>query len=171
MKIKVWASVLILFLLVCTGNLAAKERRGAELLVTKTDGQQIQGELIAVRQNSILLLSSEGVDISVEIRDISVITIVKKTEVNTGILGGFLIGAIGGYFVGQGVRDVSAQEQVLITSATIIVGGTLGSIIFGLGFGAIFGKDKSIKIEGKSESEIKEILEKLRNQARIKNAQ
>jgi len=37
--------------------------------------------------------------------------------------------------------------------------------------GAILSKSKTIQIEGKSDLEIKEILEKLRRQARVTNAQ
>jgi len=47
--------LIIFSLLVLSGNLYAK-KQGAELLIQKKDGQQIKGELIAVKKNSILLM-------------------------------------------------------------------------------------------------------------------
>ena len=40
----------------------------------------------------------------------------------------------------------------------------------GLVIGLVVGADTTIKIEGKSKTEIQEILEKLRKKARVKNA-
>ena len=45
---------LIFSLMMLSTNLYAKERRGAKLIVTKKDGQQIRGELITVKPNSLL---------------------------------------------------------------------------------------------------------------------
>ena len=56
-----------------SGNLIAKERRGAELIVQKKDGQQIRGELIAVKQNSLLLLVS-GVDTAIKVKFTSLVS-------------------------------------------------------------------------------------------------
>ena len=42
-------------------------------------------------------------------------------------------------------------------------------VLSGAAIGALIGRDKKIKIEGKSDSEIKEILEKLRKKARVQN--
>ncbi len=36
-------------------NLMAKERRGADLVVQKKEGRQVKGELITVKENSLLL--------------------------------------------------------------------------------------------------------------------
>ena len=44
----------------------------------------------------------------------------------------------------------------------LVIGGTVGTVV---------GIDKIIHIEGKSDSEIQEILEKLRKKARVRNAQ
>jgi hypothetical protein len=163
MKIKVWVSVLVFSFFVCTGNLAAQDRRGAELVIQKLDRQRIEGELIAVRQNSLLLLSFDGTDVSVDIKDINVIIIVKKSQARMGAIGGFLIGvAVGGYF---GSRAEELKDKFSAISWGMIVGA-----IYGVGLGVVLGTDKTIKIEGKSDAEIKKVLEKLRRQARITNA-
>jgi hypothetical protein len=81
MKHKVLVLVVTFSLLICSENMMAKERRGAELMITKTDGQQIAGELIAVKPSSLLLLNPKtGADVSIEIGDIAVIKIMKKSK-------------------------------------------------------------------------------------------
>jgi hypothetical protein len=165
MKNKALALLVIFSLLTCSANLFAKERHGAELVVHKLDRQRIEGELIAVRQNSLLLLSSDGIDVSVDVKDINVIIIEKKSKAGTGAIAGLLIGgAAGGYFFQRGKEGL----EKVFTPFAILVYGILGSIV-GLCIGATFGTDKAIKIEGKSGTEIQEILEKLRRQARITN--
>ena len=67
--------LLVVSLLIFSVDLPAKERRGAELVVQKNDAQVLKGELIAVKQNSVLLLSPEGADVSVDIKDINMIII------------------------------------------------------------------------------------------------
>jgi len=65
------ALFMVFSILSLSGNLIAKERRGAELMVDKKDGQQVRGELIAVKQDSLLLLEREsGADVSVDIEEI-----------------------------------------------------------------------------------------------------
>ncbi len=72
---------LVFSLMMLSVNLYAKERQGATLIVTKKDGQLIKGELITVKPSSLLLLDTEGKDVSVGIADIKVIRVVKKSKV------------------------------------------------------------------------------------------
>ncbi len=167
MKNKMMAILAIFSLLTSLGNLMAIERHGAELAIHKLDRQRFEGELIAVRQNSLLLLCSDGTDVSVDIKDANVIIIAKKSKALWGAIGGFLIGsAVGGYVASRQEDSIGRAFSALFG---IPVYGILGSIV-GLGIGATFGTDEAIKIEGKSDTEIKEILEKLRRQARVTNA-
>jgi hypothetical protein len=94
------ALLLVFSLMTLSANLYAKERRGAKLRVTKLDGQQIEGELITVKPNSLLLLNNEGKDVSIDIADIKVIRIVKKLGVLNGALVGWLIGGGVGVLLG-----------------------------------------------------------------------
>jgi hypothetical protein len=149
--------------------LCADERKGVDLIIHKTDGQQIRGELIAVKQSALLLLERDsGTDITVDTGEIRVITHIKKSKVWKGMGLGLLIG--GG--AGAGVSSL-AQEWGLTTSGTIV---TLSAILvaaIGLAIGgylgAVSGKAKTIQIEGKSNPEIHLILNKLRKKARIRN--
>ena len=76
---------LIFSLVALSGNLYAKNK-GAELVVQKIDGTQVRGELIAVKEESLLLLNSEGEDVSVDINDVRVVSIFKKSKVLIGIV-------------------------------------------------------------------------------------
>ena len=156
-------------LMMLSVNLYAKERRGAKLIVTKLDGQLIKGELIAVKPNSLLLLDTEGKDESIDIADIRVITIVKKSKVGKGALYGLLIGGVIG--VVEGIRE--GKDGFIFSSSELaamggLVFGLLGALL-GAGIGAVVGKDKTIHFEGMTDSEIEEALEKLRKKARIRD--
>jgi hypothetical protein len=70
------------------------KKHGALLLIQNKDGQQVRGELITVKPNSLLLLDTEGKDVSVDIADIKVIRIVKKSKaLSLGAIG--LAGGVG----------------------------------------------------------------------------
>lgn len=164
--------VLVFFLLILPANLYAKNK-GANLIVTKKDGQLIEGELITVKPNSLLLLNTEGRDVSFGIGDIRVIRIAKKSKFFQSLGIGFLIGAGTGAILGLaegGSIDffggtVSAEENALIGGVIL---GFNGLILGGIA-GASAGRDKTIQIEGKPDLEIEEVLEKLRKKARIRD--
>ncbi len=105
---------LVFSLMMLSANLYAKEKRGAKLIVTKTDGQQIRGELITVKLNSLLLLDTEGKDVSIDIGDIKVIEIEKKSKALLGAGLGISIGggsgALGGLIVlgSHRIKEVSS---------------------------------------------------------------
>ena len=66
------------------------KKHGIKLIVQKRDGQEIRGELIAVKHNSLLLLEFESAaEVSIEITDIKVIKVIKKSwlAILFGILG------------------------------------------------------------------------------------
>ncbi len=176
---------LVLFSFPFSENLYAK-KKGAELIVQQIDGQQAIGELIAVKENSLLLLDSEsGADVSVYIRKIKLIEIVKESKTlawgGIGLVSGAVIGALIGYLEGDdfpigetgvvitwpGPTPITADAKALNYGIGCgIAGGALGGIA-----GTIAGSDKIVQIEGKSETEIKKALNKLSKKARIQNSQ
>jgi hypothetical protein len=91
---KFTALFLVFSLISLYGNLIAKEKHGAELIVVKKDGQELRGELITVKKDSILLMGYvSAYDVTIKIDDIKVIKIKKKSSFEKGFLGGALAGA------------------------------------------------------------------------------
>ena len=176
-----------------SANLSAKERRGAELIIQRIGDQVRQvkktrlegtpwetsvitgiwGELIAVKQDSLLLLDAGGKDLSVNIADIKVIKIVKKSKAGKGALYGLLIGGAAGALLGFSSGDdpydnffsFTAEQKALIGGASL---GITGLILGGIA-GLTPGKDKTIHFEGMTDLEIEEALDKLRKKARIRD--
>ncbi len=148
-----------------SGNLIANERQGADLLVQKINGQKVRGELIAVKENSLLLLDADtGADVSVDIQDIKVIRVLKKAKFVGGAGIGFLIGS------GLGILMTSIPGE-LTTSEVLLMGplyiGIPCALIGGL-LAVIAGpREKIHRLDFMSQEEIKIILEKLRKKARI----
>ena len=160
---------LVFSLMMLSANLYAKERRGAKLIVTKKDGQQIEGELITVKPNSLLLLDSKsGADVSVDIDDIKVIKIMKVSEIWKGFQIGGFIGAVAGalLFIASEKDKVGSLPIAMFTSPAI-QGGAIGASIGGMVGVAV--ADKKIQIEGMTDLEIQEALDKLRKKARIRD--
>jgi len=167
------ALFLVFSLLAISGNLLAKERRGAKLIITKKDGQLIEGELIAVKPNSLLLLNTEGKDVSVDIADIRIIRVVKKSK--------FLLGAGLGILVGGGLATLialplSARAEGWewfggegLTGGEFALYGIIAGLIIGGFFGASAGTGETIQIEGMPPKTIEFYLAKLRKKARIRD--
>ena len=145
------------------------ERKQGAIVITKTDGQQIGGELITVKPNSLLLLDTEGKDVSVDIGDIKVIRIVKKSKALLGAGLGLLIVGGGGALLA--VVANAGHEPYTIKERAWLVGifGGLGGLLIGAIIGAGLGTDKKIQIEGMSDLQIEYVLDELRKKARIRS--
>ncbi len=172
---KFTALFLVFSLMTLSINLHSQKRQGAKLIITKKDGQQIEGKLITVKPNSLLLLNTEGKDVSIDIADIKVIRVVKKALKKAGLGGiiGLYSGAAAGALVGFSIYEDDPPGFLSATteSKAIVLGLFVGGIgmIIGMIIGPFVIKDKKIKIEGMSDSEIQEALNKLRKKARIRD--
>ena len=158
-------------------DLAARERRGAEIVIQKQAGSKIRGELIAVKPNSLLLLDSiSGVDLSVDIGDIVFVKVIKKSRAGKGALFGLLAGTGAGVVSATTIQGGQEGDpwgkfwSDLFRASAIVLFIVAGTLI-GLAVGAALGLDQTIKFEGKSPQEIKGALAKLRTQARIPDFQ
>ena len=160
---KLIASALVVSFLVLPAGLSAKERRGADLIVTRLDGSQLSGELIAVKRDSLLLLSN-GRDESIDLADVKTVRIVKKSLAGKGALYGFLAGALSGAGVGlaMGRTDLFEEKTPL---ALGVFGGAIGALS-GLLLGSVAGLDSSFTVAGKPEAVVNEYWDKLRAHAR-----
>jgi hypothetical protein len=148
-------------------NLEPNQNPGIKLAVQKTDGQFIEGELITVRENLLLLKESRsGADYTIAVSDIKIITVMEY-NVGKGALYGFSLAAAGGGLWGL-LLDPEETEMTRVSNVIfgVIVFGAMGALA-GAIVGSFFNKSKTIQIEGKSEAEIKEISEDLRKKTRV----
>ena len=160
---------LVFSLMMLSVNLYAKERRGAKLIITKKDGQQVEGELIAVKipQKSLLLLDTEGKDVSIDMGDVQVIEIMKKVKFS---FAGAVLGAVFGGIIGAKIGRSKYLDDPEVGSAVgIIIGVPSGLVVGGCVGGLVVGIDKTVQIEGKSDVEIKRFLLKLSKKARVRD--
>ncbi len=165
-----FVSMLLIFSLVAlSGNLSAQslsksEKKGTKLRIQKNDGQHVKGELITVKKDSLLLLNAElNADITVLIKDIETITIVKKSL-------GFqfmVYGALAGVLYGSAKKET--YKYLDRNQAYFVAGAVLAAT--GFAIGTVAGINKKIRIQGKSDTEIQETLEKLSKKARVPNFQ
>jgi hypothetical protein len=167
---------LVLSLLLLSIPLTAKEKKGADLMVRKTDGTEVRGELIAVKENSVVLMDgNSGADVTVGVDDISLIKIVKKSKAlqDAGLL--FLVFCGTGLVLGSLASKEKSGFDILSDSEVFIgLGFLLGLITGGIGAvaGSLAGKDETIQIKRGSDPRLKSlILQDLRKKARIKNFQ
>lgn len=161
----------ILLLATVSQHLLAKERRGADAIIVKKSAQTVRGELIAVKDHSILVLDSvTKSDISVEISDmvsLSVRFAKKKSPWPMATLGFFALGALGavvGHEIGK-----SPGSFIDFSPAFTLGGAAIGGIV-GLGGGYCLAKKKRQEVynlQGKSPEETLTILARLRTYARI----
>jgi len=161
---KMTATAVALLMLFLPGALSGRERRGANIIVTLKDGHFSAGELIAVKQDSLLLLA--GKDESIDLIGIRSIRIVRKSKAGLGGIYGFLAGTL--IMVIANALDpygVGGREAIGLSVAFA----GIPVAFIGLGVGAIAGTDKTIQFEGKSESEVSQALAYLRKKARIRD--
>ena len=108
---------------------------------------------------------------SVDIVDIKVIKIVKKSQVVWGALGGLLAGALTGAFV-LGLIGLIVKASWGETLSVMVKHGwhvaPVGAIVGGI-VGGVAGTDKTIQIEGMTDLEIKKAMDKLSKKARIRD--
>jgi outer membrane lipoprotein SlyB len=169
---KIMTLVIGVSLLFPSGALFAKEREGAQLVITKTDGTIIKGELIGVKQDSTLLLKSPSlIGGSIDVSEVKIIKIVKESNTMPGLLGGLLAGGTTGAIIGF---NIGSRQGSWFKELDTIQGGVIGLLAGGLLGGAIgssIHNHETLQIEGKSQEQIKAVLGILRTQARFPDYQ
>jgi hypothetical protein len=162
---KLIASVLIISFLIFPAGLSAKERRGADLIVTRLDGSQLSGELIAVKRESLLLLNNVGKDESFDLAGIKTVRIVRKSRawLFAGI--GGVAGATAGAFVGlyTGGGDDEAGPASIRGG---VVYGALGALA-GLLAESMVNSDSHFTVAGKPADAVAGFLDKLQAYSRM----
>ena len=143
-KKKFMALILIASLILLSSSVSAKGKRGAILIIQKKDGQKIRGELILVKLNSLLLIDSEtSADISVELDDIKIIKIAKKSKLfKRGVLG-----ALAGAGIGALITSTNDRQGGLKGLNAAVFFGCLGILCGGV-WDAVKETDEIVYIYG-----------------------
>jgi len=146
------------------GIASAQYRRGAHLLVTGQDGQRVEGELIAVKPDAMVLLAEDLKVESVPLAEIGNIKILRKAKVWQGLLAGFTAGAAGGaiWGVATGGDEWGAAGAAFLGGLMVGVPASLVGLMAGMSAGL----DDEIDLVGLPEPEVKRILAKLSRHAR-----
>jgi len=150
----------VIFSLFCPGNLWAKSK-GAQVQIMKSDQEVIEGELLRVKDNSLLVMTSGSeTGVTVDMNEIILLKIKKKRTFRKGAVPGSLVG------VGIGISLGLMGKHY----GPFVGGLTLG--VLGLGVGGItasLGGEyyKKIQVQGKSPYKIKKIIWKLKEMARF----
>jgi outer membrane lipoprotein SlyB len=161
---KIMTLVIGVSLLFPSGTMFAQVREGVQLEITKTDGKVIKGELIGVKQDSTLILeSSPIIGASIDVSEVKIIKIVKGSNAGAGFLGGLLAGGAVGASIGSRNSGHWVSSETLLAIGALI-GGFAGGLVGGM-IGSSTNKYETFQIEGKSQEQIKAVIEKLRTQA------
>ena len=163
--------VLAFSLLMMPSGLSAKEKRGADLVVARADGSLVEGELIAVKRDSLLLLSDRGRDESVELSDVRSVRIVRRSR--AGRFGGVgaLLGFAGGAALGWAMTaDEDSGDR---TSAAFLLGllgggaGALAGLLTGTTADAVSGPGSAFSFKDNSAEAVAEYWENLERYSRV----
>lgn len=170
--IKHFFIALVIFSLMMPLDLAAKKQKtGAHLFILKEDGQVIEGELLSVKDSSLLLMTSgTNAEATVDITEVQEMRIKRKRNFWKGFLKGGWIGLAGGTVTG--FCFCSHEPEGLRYGGCTIASGIIFGIYAALA-GGIFNvaarKFKRIPVISKSPGEIETLLKQLREMARFKN--
>jgi hypothetical protein len=135
----------------------AKEPRGAKIVVTCVDGKQYEGELLAVKEDSLLLLGSGDRGESIDLAGIVSVRIKRKSRAGTLAIGGLLAGGLGGAILGSQAGDDVFDNPSLAIGA--IFGG-LGALA-GLALSIPVGMDSTFAVSGEPDATVERRLKKL----------
>jgi len=169
-------AVMIIFSLIMPLELFPKrQRKGAQLIIVKEDGRVIEGELLAVKDSTLILMTTAGdAEAKVDISEAVKISIKKKAKGLNTVLGcasvGFLVlGLWAGFVCAEGYREDPYDGINFFTG--LIKGGGIGiagGSLLGLILSEFTSDYKKIKLKKRSADEIKLILENLQKKARFK---
>jgi hypothetical protein len=161
------AALAVLFLALPAGLFG--ERHGASLRLDLLDGRRLQGELLAVKGEVLLLLGESGSEAQAAIGDVAAMRIVRENRVGKGLIGGLVTGFVVGCLYGlpYALSDDNEYSLLVIGLAGGIFGGA-GAVI-GAGAGLISGSDETIRCRERDAAWRAAVLKRLRRLARFRD--
>jgi hypothetical protein len=143
--------------------LQARDKRGAEVVISLKNGHYAVGELIAVKPESLLIY--DGTDVSVGLAEIRSVKVVRRSKALLGLGCGILAGVVASVLYRSKADD--PLEAIDMMGAAVLFVGT-GSAVW-LGAGLMAGKDKEFRLDGASELEIRKAWSYLGRRARVRD--
>ncbi|MGZ5469387.1 MAG: hypothetical protein ACXWG5_09565 [Candidatus Aminicenantales bacterium] len=156
-----FAAVLVASFSLLPADLSAKGKRGATLVITRTDGTLVTGELIAAKPDSLLLLSTAGQDKSVGLGEIKSVRIVRRSHTLLLAAIGFAPGAVAGGLAMSSDPEIETWAKV----AGAAVGGALGALA-GLGISLGIGADATFPVAGEPGEALSRLMTRLKGLSR-----
>jgi hypothetical protein len=142
---------------------AARERRGATVVVTMTGGNWVKGELLAVKKNALVVHDPDtGQGWNIDPQQVAQVRIIRESK--------FLLGMISGVGIGLGMTKCIKEDR-----AGLFYGLNSACLVLATGLicgfaGSAAGRDKIISMGGVSVLIAQQNLERLRRYAREQDA-
>ncbi len=174
-KIRAIMSVGLVWLLIGAPEaLLAARKNGAQLRMTLTNNEVVQGELIGVRGETLVLLTGQG-DRTVGLADIATLLIKDMSGMMIGGLTGLAAGVAADAAMWHSFKkDTSGGDLGEVMKAIFTPGAVLVMIAIaggGAGLGMLIGhaahKGKTYKVQGMTQGERHGLMETLRKQAMV----
>ena len=124
--------VIVAGLLVMPAGLWAKTKRGALVVVAKSDGIQVRGELVSVQSDSLLVLRGGDV-LTIPRQKVHSVTLMRRSRMASSALRGFILGALPGVAWGINYGDSGVHGIRTPVKAGAFTGGI--GLLIGLAVG------------------------------------
>jgi hypothetical protein len=166
------AALAVLLLLPSAAG-AADRRSGAKVLVIMAQtGEQIEGELIGVRDDAIVVDDRQGGSHEIPIGQISTVRVKRRSKALVGTLFGILGGGAAGAALSSS-RDTSGDgmfEGVLWTLIYVGGGAVVGGVLGGVS-GGLMGANEKYELRKMTAAGKSDFVAKMRKKARVKDYQ
>jgi hypothetical protein len=156
--------------------LEAKEREGAQVIITKTDSSTVQGELLAVMDDKLILMDNSAAGVTIGLTDVRDVKVIKKGRFWKGAGIGLVAGAAIGALVGAAAYEPPHLENgwfpvpmfYFSRGELALGGGVLGGVLGGVIGGVITATThgQKIKINAQSPESLAKTIAELRKLAK-----
>jgi hypothetical protein len=139
--------------------LAAKERRGATVEVTMTDGRKVKGELLAVKADVLLIFDPNACQgRSLDLVQVNRVKILSKSKLGIGMVIGCVFG------LGLTMLDTEGRIHGNTSMTPVPIAGLIGGIL-----GALAGLPTTFSQTGDVSRNLQQNLDVLKRHAREQN--
>jgi hypothetical protein len=147
----------------------AAERHGATLRLELLDGRRLQGELLAVKGEVLLLLGESGSEEQAAIGEVAVMRIVRPNRVGKGLVAGLVTGFVVGCLIA--LPYALSDDEGFGLLGMGLAGGYFGGAgaVVGAGAGLISSSDETIPCRERNAAWRSALLDRLQRLARFRD--